>query len=111
MSAADGDLQAQVESVLGAMVKAAAAELIELFERRYGASAHGLNVSPAEPRASDKTLDARRSPSTGSSKRSIGVQVDRDVCSPPQVLGKETQWTPLLPVFVFGRSADLRCKC
>lgn len=107
MSAVDGDLQAQVESVLGALVKAAAAELIELFERRYAASAHGLAVSPVEPRASDKTLDARRGPSTGSSKRSVGVQVDRDVCSSPEVLGKETPWTPLLPVFVLGQSADL----
>lgn len=90
MSAADGDLQAQVESMLGALVKAAAAELIELFERRYRASAHGLDMSPAAPRAGDQTLDARRGPSTGSSKRSIGVQVDRDVCSPQEVLGKET---------------------
>lgn len=107
MSVADGDLQAQVESVLGALLKAAAVELIELFERRYGASTHGLDVSPAAPRTGDKTLDARRGPSTGSSKRSIGVQVDRDVCSPPEVFGKEIPWTPLLPVFVFGQSADL----
>lgn len=107
MSAADGDLQAQVESVLGALVRAAAAELIVLFERRYGASVHGLDVSTAALRASDKMLDARRGPSTGSSKRSIGVQVDRDVCSPPEILGKETLCTPLLPVFVLGQSADL----
>ncbi|KAG7524803.1 zinc finger 226-like [Solea senegalensis] len=78
MSADVSSLHAQVESVLGALVKAATVELTRLFESRYRTAAvdaahaeikleHGaeetLNVSPAE------------------SKRSVGVQVDASICS------------------------------
>lgn len=89
MSAADGNLQAQVESVLGALVKAATSELIRLFEGRCGASALAPDAFTAEPRARHKTADTIRAPSTSTSKHSIGVQVDLDLCSPPEIFGKK----------------------
>lgn len=91
MSAADGNLQDQVESVLGALVKAATSELIRLFEGRCGASALAPDAFTAEPRTRHKTTDSIRAPSTSTStsKHSIGVQVDLDLCSPPEIFGKK----------------------
>ncbi|TNN53618.1 Gastrula zinc finger protein xFG20-1 [Liparis tanakae] len=70
-------LQAQVESVLGALVRAAAVELTELFESTYRATAHDA----AAARADDKW------PSGGDATRSIGVQVDDDTGPPLQLSG------------------------
>lgn len=66
MSAGVVNLQAQVESVLGALVKAATVELTKLFESRYQASA--VDVGLRQVKSEDGSLD----------KRSIGVQVDDD---------------------------------
>lgn len=89
MSAANGNLQAQVESVLGALVKAATSELIRLFEGRCGALALAPDAFFAEPKARHKTADTIRASSTSTSKHSIGVQVDLDLCSPLEVFGKK----------------------
>lgn len=89
MSAADGSLQAQVELVLGSLLKAATSELIRLFEGRCGASLRAPDLFPAEPRACRQADDAIRGPSSSSSGRSIGVQVDLDLRSPPEVLGEK----------------------
>lgn len=89
MSAANGNLQAQVESVLGALVKAATSELIRLFEGRCGASALAPDAFFAEPKARHKTADTIHASTTSVSKHSIGVQVDLDLCSPPEVFGKK----------------------
>lgn len=80
------NLQAQVESVLGALVKAATVELTKLFESRYRASA-ALDVGPTDGKGETETLRTLDSFSTGDTKRSIGVQVEPDICSPLEVLG------------------------
>lgn len=91
MAAGALDLQAQVESVLGALVKAATVELTRLFESRYGASARGVDVDVDVGRAGDRrepgTSETPGSLSPGDTKRSIGVQVDEDVCPPPELCG------------------------
>ncbi|XP_034559734.1 ras-responsive element-binding protein 1 [Notolabrus celidotus] len=79
MSDGDVSLQQQVESVLGALVKAATVELTKLFESRYGASALGVESGRSEDWKESETLEERDSLSTGNNKRSIGVQVDEDV--------------------------------
>ncbi|XP_029308545.1 zinc finger protein 226 [Cottoperca gobio] len=80
MSAGVVDLQAQVESVLGALVKAATVELTKLFESRYRASALDVvDVGLTEDQKQNETLDVL---STGDSTRSIGVQVDEDIYPP-----------------------------
>ncbi|XP_040025646.2 uncharacterized protein LOC120814343 [Gasterosteus aculeatus] len=76
-------VQAQVELVLGALVKAATVELIKLFESGYRAP-------PDAGRTEDKGRHAAPGGlSTGTTTRSIGVQVDKDMnplfelCAPP----------------------------
>ncbi|KAM6920286.1 uncharacterized protein PEZ65_012301 [Lycodopsis pacificus] len=84
MSAGVANLQAQVESVLGALVKAATVELTKLFESRYRASALDVDVGRAEDKGQSAGLDCL---STGDTTRSIGVQVDEDVCPPFELSG------------------------
>lgn len=83
------NLQAQVESVLGALIKAATVELTKLFESRYRASAAAdVDVGPTDGEretAAFRTPDGF--PTGGDTKRSIGVQVEQDVGSPLEVLG------------------------
>ncbi|CAB1434044.1 unnamed protein product [Pleuronectes platessa] len=75
MSADVVDLQAQVESVLVALVKAATVELTKLFESRYRASA-AVAAGRTEDRREHDTLETPAGPSAADTKRSIGVQVD-----------------------------------
>ncbi|TWW72957.1 zinc finger protein 135 [Takifugu flavidus] len=74
MSADVVNLQAQVEAVLGSLVKAATVELIKLFEGRFRATARG----PDGTRCADgeETFEVTNSLSTEGTKRSVGVQVD-----------------------------------
>ncbi|KAK2821969.1 hypothetical protein Q5P01_022034 [Channa striata] len=81
MSAGVVNLQAQVESVLEALVKAATVELTRLFESRYRASA--VDVGLHEDKTKNGTLDPLDRVSSADTKRSIGVQVDEDI--PPQL--------------------------
>lgn len=78
-------LQAQVESVLGALVRAATVELTELFESTYRAAAQDAVAA----RADDKwpTAAKRARPTRGDATRSIGVQVDEDTGPPLQLSG------------------------
>ncbi|XP_061587225.1 oocyte zinc finger protein XlCOF29 isoform X2 [Cololabis saira] len=84
MSLGSASLQAQVESVLGALVKAAALELVKLFESRTGASAedagHGEDnrENNKENNKEKQALDTLDAPCIGDTKRSIGVQVEED---------------------------------
>lgn len=83
MSGSAVNLQAQVESVLGELVKVATVELTKLFESRYRASAvalgHGEDLKKAE---------TPKTPERVSSLRSIGVQVDPDnISSPSDICG------------------------
>lgn len=77
MSLGVGSLQAQVESVLGALVKAASVELIKLFESRYRAAEVGLGRS--EDAKGNESSDIL---SSGVTKRSIGVQVGENISEP-----------------------------
>ncbi len=89
MSAGVGNLQAQVESVLGALVKAATVELTKLFESRYGASALDVDVDVGrtENEKENEIVETLASLPTGESKRSIGVQVDEDIYSSLSLCG------------------------
>ncbi|KAM8849625.1 uncharacterized protein AB9W97_021258 isoform 2-T2 [Spinachia spinachia] len=73
MSAGVASLQAQVELVLGALVKAATVELTKLFESGYRAS---LDAGRSEDKGRHTT---RVGSPTGDTTRSIGVQVDEDM--------------------------------
>lgn len=76
MSADELDLQAQVEAILGTLVRAASVELIKLFESRFRASASGPD---ATQRAGGKGgSEVTDSLSSGGAKRSVGVQVEPD---------------------------------
>ncbi|KAM9719942.1 uncharacterized protein ACNS7B_020587 [Menidia menidia] len=84
MSARGATLQAQVESVLGTLVRAATLELIKLFESRYRASAADGGL------AEDNTQSEAWGPPlggplgglwSGDAKRNIGIQVEED--TPP----------------------------
>ncbi|XP_036941154.1 zinc finger protein 585B [Acanthopagrus latus] len=81
MSAGVVNLQAEVESVLGALVKAATVELTKLFESRYGASVLDVDVGLNNTKRENETLETLDSLSAGDTKRSIGVQVDGDMYS------------------------------
>lgn len=81
MSAGVVNLQAEVESVLGALVKAATVELTKLFESRYGASVLDVDVGLTDTKRENETLETLDSLPTGDTKRSIGVQVDEDMYS------------------------------
>lgn len=101
MSAANGNLQAQVESVLGALLKAATSELIRLFEGSCGASVLAPDAFFAEPKARFKTADTTHASPSSTSQHSVGVQVDLDLCSPSEVFGKKVSvrhhfllWSP-----------------
>ncbi|KAM7378857.1 hypothetical protein PAMP_004452 [Pampus punctatissimus] len=84
MSAGVVDIQAQVESVLGALLKVATVELTTLFESRYRASALDVQVGRAKDRKQNETLESF---STGEGKRSVGVQVDGDIYPQFQISG------------------------
>ncbi|XP_069567498.1 uncharacterized protein [Brachyistius frenatus] len=77
MSAAVVDLQSQVESVLGTLVKTATVDLIKLFESRYRAAA--VDVGRTEDNKGKEPEVMLDSLSCGDTKRSIGVQVDEDM--------------------------------
>lgn len=81
------NLQAQVESVLGALVKAATVELTKLFESRYRASALDVDVGRNEDKRENETVETLDSLSIEDTKRSIGVQVDRDMYPPFELCG------------------------
>lgn len=87
MASGGVDLQQQVESVLGALVKAATIELTKLFESRYGASAQGVESACTENSKETETLKKLDDALTGNNKRSIGVQVDADVYLPLEFCG------------------------
>ncbi|CAK6967893.1 zinc finger protein 250 [Scomber scombrus] len=88
MSAYVVDIQAQVESVLAALVKVAAVELTKLFESRCPTAAVDDRLGRAEDGKKNGTAESL---STEDSKRSIGVQVDEDIS--PQL---ELSGPPLL---------------
>ncbi|AWP04558.1 putative zinc finger protein Gfi-1b-like [Scophthalmus maximus] len=79
MSADVVNLQAQVESVLGALVRAATVELTRLFESRYRASA-----ADNREKEISATLGGLL---TATTKRSIGVQVDEAIHPLPELPG------------------------
>ncbi|XP_029931308.1 zinc finger protein 23 [Myripristis murdjan] len=78
MPGGDVDLQAQVEAVLGALLKVATVELTKLFESRYRASHTEIGEEPEE---SLETVDRLRR-EDGKLLRSVGVQVEEDIKSP-----------------------------
>lgn len=80
MSTVAVSLQAQVESVLGSLVKAASVELIKLFESRYRASE--VDLGRGEDGKGSEASDVL---SSGDTKRSIGVQVG-DSAEEPSLL-------------------------
>ncbi|XP_035025272.1 zinc finger protein 287 [Hippoglossus stenolepis] len=75
MSADVVNLQAQVESVLVALVKAATVELTKLFESRYRASP-AVAAGRTEDQREHDTLGTPAGSSAADTKRSVGVQVD-----------------------------------
>ncbi|XP_008431182.1 zinc finger protein 3 [Poecilia reticulata] len=77
MSADAVNIQAQVETVLGALVKAASVELIKLFESRY--RAEPVAAGRAEEEQRHGSLESLCAVWNGDSKRSIGVQVEEDI--------------------------------
>ncbi|XP_071399047.1 uncharacterized protein [Centroberyx affinis] len=83
MSGGEVNLQAQVESVLGALLKAATVELTRLFESRYRASAGqlGRTENTTGPNQTVETLGCLAS-ADSKLLRSVGVQVDEDIYSP-----------------------------
>lgn len=87
MSTGVMNLQAQVESVLGALVKAATVELTKLFESSYGASALDVHAGRTDNKSENETFETLDSLSSGDTKRSIGVQVDEDIYSPLESCG------------------------
>ncbi|XP_037131084.1 zinc finger protein 670-like [Syngnathus acus] len=76
MSAEEVNIHAQVESVLGALVKVATVELTKLFESRYRASTATVEVGNA---GTGKVNESRDTLSSEERTRSIGVQVDEDM--------------------------------
>ncbi|XP_067461183.1 uncharacterized protein si:rp71-1g18.1 [Thunnus thynnus] len=84
MSAGVVDIQAQVESVLAALVKVASVELTKLFESRYRASALDVQLGRTEDGKENETVESL---SKGNRKRSIGVQVDEDINPQLQLSG------------------------
>lgn len=72
MSAEDANLQAQVEAVLGTLVKAATVELIKLFESSFRVSAR----SRTQRAGGKETFEVTDTLSAGATKRSVGVQVE-----------------------------------
>lgn len=89
MSVGTAELQAQVESVLAALVKAAAVELTKLFESRYGAKP--VDAGRGEDKARTDDTDA---------KRSVGVQVDDDVDPLVEICGT---WIESFASYAFSR--------
>lgn len=73
MSAEDANLQAQVEAVLGTLVKAATVELIKLFESSFRVSAGPSRTQRAGGKETPEVTDTL---SAGATKRSVGVQVE-----------------------------------
>ena len=87
MTASVANLQAQVESVLGALVKAATLELTKLFESRYRDSAPDADAGRVEVRRRNGATEALDASAAADSKRSIGVQVDEGVCPQQELCG------------------------
>lgn len=85
MSADVVNIQAQVETVLGALVKAASVELIKLFESRYRGSP--VVVGRAEGDERKEGLESIFGAWNGKNKRSIGVQVEEDIKTPVELGG------------------------
>lgn len=107
MSAGVVNLQAEVESVLGTLVKAATVELTKLFESRYGASVLDVDVGLTDTKRENETLETLDSLPTGDTKRSIGVQVDEDMYSQLEPCGTSL-WGFKLCDFLFTSTARLR---
>ncbi|XP_012723899.2 zinc finger and SCAN domain-containing protein 21 [Fundulus heteroclitus] len=82
MSADVVNLQAQVETLLGTLVKAASVELIKLFESRYRA----LDVGPAQEEERNGGSESPCAVWNGDRRRSIGVQVEDDDIKPDSAL-------------------------
>ncbi|KAM4551041.1 uncharacterized protein PAE49_014980 [Odontesthes bonariensis] len=80
MSVGVVNLQVQVESVLGALVKAATMELIKLFESRYRDSA--VDGGLTEDNKENETWETLGRLWSRDTKRSIGVQVEEDIHPP-----------------------------
>lgn len=72
-------IQAQVESVLSALLKVASVELTRLFESRYRVSA--VDAGGAEDSGRTGTVESVWT------KRSVGVQVDVDSCPQADLSG------------------------
>ncbi|XP_029381256.1 zinc finger protein 880 [Echeneis naucrates] len=88
MSAGVVNLQAQVESVLGALVRTATVELTKLFESRYQASAVDVAVGRSREGGGNETQkDKPDGLATVETKRSVGVQVDEDIFPMLELLG------------------------
>ncbi|XP_077354372.1 uncharacterized protein LOC144002754 [Festucalex cinctus] len=79
MSADAVNIHAQVESVLGALVKVATVELTKLFESRCRAWAATVEVGRAGKGKGNESPDSL---SSAERTRSIGIQVDEDI-EPP----------------------------
>ncbi|XP_077579715.1 uncharacterized protein LOC144201171 [Stigmatopora nigra] len=75
MSADAVNIQAQVESVLNALVKVATAELTKLFENRYGSATASQQVGRLDNGFPDSFSPEERT-------RSVGVQVDEVIKTP-----------------------------
>lgn len=78
MSAEELNLQAQVEAILGTLVRAASVELIKLFESRFRASATGPDATQRD--GGEEGFEVTDSLSSGGAKRSVGVQVEAPDC-------------------------------
>lgn len=100
MPGGDVDLQAQVEAVLGALLKVAAVELTKLFESRYRAS---HTESGEEPEESPETVDRLRR-EDGKLLRSVGVQVEEDINSPLELSGR------CFAACIYFLDARLKCR-
>ncbi|XP_047444456.1 zinc finger protein 263 [Mugil cephalus] len=95
MSAGVVTFQAQVETVLGALFKAATTELTQLFESRYGALA--VDAGRTKDLRGKETLHTPESLSSGESRRSIGVQVEEEDIYQPSELS-----APIYPSEGYG---------
>ncbi|XP_051944736.1 zinc finger protein 74 isoform X2 [Hippocampus zosterae] len=109
------NIHAQVESVLGALVKVATAELTKLFENSYRASAASVEVGRADGGKGSESPDSL---SSAERTRSIGVQVDDDSNSPLTLAygdccresGKEQEAQGCLHVLFAGDIARVKAE-
>ncbi|KAG8013903.1 Calsequestrin-1 [Nibea albiflora] len=101
------NLQAQVESVLGALVKAATVELTKLFESRYGASVLAVDAGRTVNKGENDSMETLHSVPTSDTKRSIGVQVEEDISSQSELCGT-CLWTFKCCDFLFMSETRLQ---